>query len=321
MVPLGGNPPAAVPAPTAPGSAAPAPSAPSADVPAPSPSGSPLPAAPAAEGPTISIAELRDVWPDLLEELLEADREAWNAVKNVQPLELEGDVLYFGVTSRTDLEAFKSSGAGPLREVIIAAVGISVKYMPRQIPPAPSAGESAEPAPATDPEPSPRPDSLGDEPPAEYDEPSSEYEGATGEFGDPGFTSARRPDADPSYSPDLGGGSEDPAAIQGVDPEADSPEAEPLEAGSVEPEAEPEDLGPEDPEPTAPEPTAPAPTAPERPKTVAFAVADQVNRADPESDSRPAATLTGGTRYGEAVVRETLGARFIEERLLSQEQE
>ncbi|MGW9020938.1 DNA polymerase III subunit gamma and tau [Leucobacter chromiiresistens] len=83
--------------------------------------------------------DLMEVWPDLLEELLELDRDAWNAVRVVAPLALDGDVLTIGLSSESDLAAFKSTGAGPLRETILSAVGISVKYKPKRMP----AGEAA----------------------------------------------------------------------------------------------------------------------------------------------------------------------------------
>ncbi|KUF07406.1 DNA polymerase III subunit gamma and tau, partial [Leucobacter sp. G161] len=77
--------------------------------------------------------DLREMWPDLLEELLETNRDAWNAVRPVEPLGLEGDLLLVGVSNRSDLEAFKSAGAGPLRETILEATGIRVRYAPRQV--------------------------------------------------------------------------------------------------------------------------------------------------------------------------------------------
>ncbi|WP_141887712.1 DNA polymerase III subunit gamma and tau [Leucobacter komagatae] len=77
--------------------------------------------------------DLREMWPDLLEELLESNRDAWNAVRAVEPLGLEGDLLLVGVANRSDLEAFKTAGAGPLRETILEATGIRVRYAPRQV--------------------------------------------------------------------------------------------------------------------------------------------------------------------------------------------
>lgn len=110
----------------------------------------------AAEGPTPDEAatesdaetsggyeDLMEVWPDLLEELLELDRDAWNAVRVIAPLALEGDVLTVGLASESDLTAFKTTGAGPLRETILSAVGISVKYKPKRMPAEAAAGHGA----------------------------------------------------------------------------------------------------------------------------------------------------------------------------------
>ncbi|QIM17970.1 hypothetical protein G7066_03470 [Leucobacter coleopterorum] len=80
------------------------------------------------------------MWPDLLEEILERDREAWNAVRSVVPLSLESDVLAVGLASQSDLAAFKSVGAGPLREAILSAVGVRVKYVPKRLPEGHAAG-------------------------------------------------------------------------------------------------------------------------------------------------------------------------------------
>ncbi|MFD5601104.1 DNA polymerase III subunit gamma and tau [Leucobacter sp. NPDC058333] len=92
-----------------------------------------------AEAESGGYDDLLELWPDLLEEILELDRDAWNAVRVIAPLALEGDVLTVGLASESDLSAFKTTGAGPLREAILSAVGINVKYKPKRM----SAGEAA----------------------------------------------------------------------------------------------------------------------------------------------------------------------------------
>ena len=77
--------------------------------------------------------DLREMWPELLDELLETNRDAWNAVRPIEPLGLEGDLLIVGVSNRSDLDAFKSVGAGPLRETILESTGVRVRYAPRQV--------------------------------------------------------------------------------------------------------------------------------------------------------------------------------------------
>jgi DNA polymerase-3 subunit gamma/tau len=121
-----------------------------------------------------TLSDLTEIWHDLLEELLEQDRAAWNAVKHVQPLELRPDhTLAIGLASQADLEVFKTDGAGPLREAIVGALGINVKYVPRPLPqgspqgtpqapntqreshPAPQEPSPTEPAPPYEPAPVP----------------------------------------------------------------------------------------------------------------------------------------------------------------------
>lgn len=110
----------------APGSAAPS---------EPQPAEAPAPSAAADPGGDVSFSELADMWPELLEEILESDRDAWNAVRVAVPLGLERDMLTIGFASGSDLNSFKASGAGPLRETILAAVGVRVRYVPKQVPP------------------------------------------------------------------------------------------------------------------------------------------------------------------------------------------
>ena len=87
--------------------------------------------------------DLTEIWPDLLEELLENDRDAWNAVREITPIGLDGDVLSLGFPSKSSLEIFKTAGAGPLREAIVSAVGVRVRYQPKQIAAGASPRESA----------------------------------------------------------------------------------------------------------------------------------------------------------------------------------
>lgn len=90
----------------------------------------------------MSIDDVWGAWSEILEELLESDREAWNAVRSSRPLGLDGELLSIGFVSRSDLEIFKASGAGPLREAIEAALGVTVKYVPKSVPMTDAARES-----------------------------------------------------------------------------------------------------------------------------------------------------------------------------------
>jgi DNA polymerase-3 subunit gamma/tau len=223
---------------------------------------------------TISLDDLLETWPDLLDDLLESDREAWNAVRQVQPLSLEGEMLAVGLASQTDLDAFKKSGAGPLREALAGAFGINVKYVPKPLP------EGVRPmfADREGGDDSPQEPSLTAEP---------EYERV------PEPVVVAEPEVVPVFVPE---------------PEPE-PEPEPGPEPGPEPEPEPEPVFVPEPEPAASAPAEPeTPAQPSAP--VALAVPD-TTREKPKPRETP-----GFTRYGEAVVREVLGARFIEERPL-----
>lgn len=213
------------------------------------------------------LDDLLEVWPDLLQELLETDRDAWNSVRQAHPLGLEGEILTIGLASKADLDAFKASGAGPLRDAIADALGFTVKYVPKPLPtgaaPLTAGRERAEPSPQ---EPSPPPEV----------EP------------EPVDSAPARDDSlsDPDYEP------------------------EPVPAPEVIPETE------VIPEP-APENSMSAPVT----VTVPVPEPEPVRKPSPEpAEEAPAVSTTsaapGFVRYGEAVVREVLGARFLEEKPL-----
>lgn len=191
-----------------------------------------------AEDAAGGLSDLLEVWPDLLEEILEQDRAAWNAVKAVQPLSLEGDVLAVGIASRSDLDAFKAAGAAPLREAILSAVGITVRYVPRSMPqggtPAARPEQSAEPA-AEEPHRVPKFGHQGDD----KAQPNGS---ASGGGNDPMARAAARLSA-------LGPALAAPAWADPVPEEAKRPIAQQPPA-------------PVQPAPTVPAPTVSAPTAP-----------------------------------------------------------
>ena len=182
--------------------------------------------------------DLLELWPDLLEEILEADRDAWNAVSPVVPVALDGDVLTVGLTSESDLAAFKTSGAGPLRETILSAVGISVKYKPTRV--APGSGPAAP--------------NVAREPQTEGDAEEPHRAGSPAEHA---------PNAAPNTTPDA----HDPVAraaarLNGLGPALAAPAwADPVpEAPASAPAPTPQDAAPVvRPEPTPEKTPAPAP--------------------------------------------------------------
>lgn len=250
-----------------------------------------------AEVEAVGLGELKELWPEILDEILESDREAWNAVRVVQPLAFESELLTVGVSSRSDLDMFKTVGAGPLREAILAATGITVKYLPKPMPEGMRATEreaesDEEPSPTADPQlsnavplPTPR-----------------------GEYGDPGFDPSGDPDHDAAYDPDLTG------------------QADAEEQSAPEPEPAPEPVPAPEPAPELALQREPVSTperepVPEQERSSAHADSlDSERSQKPTPETPPKSTIEAATtlppvqrRYGEAVVREVLGARFLEE--------
>jgi DNA polymerase-3 subunit gamma/tau len=211
-----------------------------------------------AEAKTVTLAQMRDSWPEILESVKE-NRNAWMVVYTSQARALDGDVLTVTFPNESDVASFKKpQGPGEsvseiLRGAILLILGLRVKFIAK-------------------------------------------------------------------VEPTL-------AAIvdQIVVAETDAPEP-----------TEPE---PTEPEPTEPEPTEPEPTEPESEPSVdeaGWAVAEIPGSSIPEPEeptrSTPAAktatvkTSTAKTgepnasepqRYGESVVREILGASFIEEQAIA----
>lgn len=260
----------------------------------------------------VGVDDLLELWPELLDEIREGDGEAWNAVRGLQPLSLDADVLTVGVASRTDLDLFKAAGAGPLREAILAATGITVKYLPK---PLPEGTRVAARETSTDEEPSPPRDSVDSEPREPGDR--------RGEFGDPGFDPSGDPDHDAAYDPALTS-ERDPLDLPEPEPEPEPDPGSESEATS-EPEAaaSAEDEAEASREPGAgPEPELERePEAEPEPKAGPESTAEPEPKAKPEREPDRTSLPPVLHRYGEAVVREVLGAKFVEELPLPTERE
>ncbi len=347
----------------------------------------------AADAPQSGFDDLMDLWPELLEEILESDRDAWNAVRVVQPLALDGDVLTVGLASESDLAAFKGVGAGPLRETILGATGVNVKYKPKRVAqssgtadgrqqgaarePRPAGADAEEPhqarpTPADDPveRAVARLSALGPalaapawaDPPPPAPAPMHPQSEETEPQNRAGSTRASDPSvsATPGAVPDSGAegpdvegpGAEEPGAEEpgSADLAGERADSNPVEVAATDPAApaavpEPgfdpgdygDSYGDDDPyadaagdpylasddrmdvpqpestrtepvsEPALPESSQQFPQqSPQSPPPV---------RPQPEPAGKPR-SAPAFTRYGEAVVREVLGARFIEERPL-----
>jgi len=105
--------------------------------------------APKAPG-EVTLDQLRNAWPEILEIVQKAKMSAWTVVYTSHARALDGDVLTLSFVSQNDVDSFKQpQGAGEgvsehLRRAILEVLGIRVKFIAR-------ADASAPAAPATPP--------------------------------------------------------------------------------------------------------------------------------------------------------------------------
>lgn len=340
---------AAVPSPTAaPGTettpavpsapAAPAPSAPAASGPAaaaepersPEPEPAPEPGRPAEPDPTpapapessassapVTFDRIRDAWPAVLKRLEGISRTSWLLATAVQPLAYDGEseVLTLGFTSQHDVAKFKGTtpGSGPsdhLRTAIEQEVGVRVKYLPAPMPPggAPrqpgSSGSaaSADTAPASEP--------------------------ASARPSRPQTRAAAAPVTEWAVAPIPTTAATAPAAPLAVDEEPEEVEAAaaapaPPADGRIDRDEPPlpgdddapafDEEPPYDPayEPPAPYDRPPSPRA--TPAAAPQAAARRAPAAAPPVVVERTPAAGGVQRYGEAVIRQVLGATFLRE--------
>ncbi|WP_410428257.1 DNA polymerase III subunit gamma and tau [Microbacterium sp. 1S1] len=108
----------------------------------PEPAPAPTPGSSAAPSAPVTFDRIRDAWPAVLKRLEGISRTSWLLATAVQPLAYDGDseVLTLGFTSQHDVAKFKGTtpGSGPsdhLRTAIEQEVGVRVKYLPAPMPP------------------------------------------------------------------------------------------------------------------------------------------------------------------------------------------
>ena len=230
--------------------------------------------APATPVEPVSLQQLRDAWPEILDVVQNAKRAAWMVVFTSTARALDGDVLTLTFPSEKDVASFRQGPAAGdsvsehLRAAIQQVLGIRVKFIARgrhRSGGSGTRGGGRRVGRHRDPDVG-RAGTRGDDQ-ARAGEGGTEVRG---EGGAVGRGAAREPAAEPTTEP-------------AVEPE---PVAEPEPAAKTEsaPKSEPASV-------PAPAPVASAKAAPAHPATNA--------------------------RYGEAVVREMLGASFIEEISLS----
>jgi DNA polymerase-3 subunit gamma/tau len=104
---------------------------------------------PAAEAPAVeaektpvTVDQLRNAWPEILESVQKTKMNAWAVVYTSQVRALEGDVLTLSFVSQNDVDSFKKpQGAGEgvseiLRAAILELLGLRVKFIARADAPA-----------------------------------------------------------------------------------------------------------------------------------------------------------------------------------------
>ncbi|MGK2852863.1 MAG: DNA polymerase III subunit gamma and tau [Microbacteriaceae bacterium] len=197
-------------------------------------------ASPPALAAPVTIMQIRDAWPEILDHVERAKRSAWIVIFGSEPKALDGDVLTIQFTSDKDAADFKQQGpdsvSEQLRGAIVQVIGLRVKFVARVAAPAGAAATSAPPSAAVSPE-------------------------------STGIVSTDWPDV----------------AIPGAPTAVEEPPFDPWL-----------DAAPEDP-----------------------GVQLEASQADSAVAAPAAGAGTQPERYGEAVVRELLGAHFIEEETLT----
>jgi DNA polymerase-3 subunit gamma/tau len=151
--------------PSEPSSSSPAASSPVSSPPAASPSVSSSSAAssgpadavatssgPAGPGGSVSLQQLKDAWPEVLERVGAVKRGAWMVAVTATVRALDGDVLTLTFPSQHDVESFKQSNAGQgvsevVRQAILDVLGVRVKYIAK-VDGAPAPSSARGPAPA-----------------------------------------------------------------------------------------------------------------------------------------------------------------------------
>ena len=261
--------------------------------PAPEPA-APAPAPASVPSGPVDIDRVRAAWPAVLTHLEGISRMSWVLVTTVQPLDFDAstDVLTIGFTSAQDLTKFKGTvpGNGPsdhLRAAIEQELGVKVKYRPAQLPPA-ALSEAAAPAPVRTAPPQPQKSA-----PAASAGPVTDWAVAS--------IPTASDEAPPALAPSQ---PEPPVDDARAEPEASVPQAPRDGLADVDdaPLPNDDDAPPED-EPPYQEAQPPARPAAAPPTPVQSYAAPAVTERSPG----------GVQRYGEAVVRQVLGATFVRE--------
>ena len=226
--------------------------------------------------PPVTLSQVKDSWPEILEAVQKAKRTAWMVVFTAKPLEFrDGNVLVLSFPSQNDVDALKQRAApgegigDVLKQAVFDVLGVRPGLLARveaaradasKAPPA-YAPTSDKPAPTSD---KPAPTSDKSYTPTTDDVPPEQTE----------------PDVEPPVPPVPSGATWATAVITDAEPETKR----------------------------APDPVT---VKVEKP------VGRPAETPAPAKRPAPVATADGKQRYGESVVREILGASFIEEQTVA----
>ena len=291
----------------------------------------PAAAEPAAPRGPVTFESIRASWPAVLTRLEDISRTSWLLATAVQPLAYVTDteVLTLGFASQHDVAKFKGTtpGSGPsdhLRSAIEQELGVRVKYLPAPMPAggAPRQSAASGPSAPADSAPASEPASAGSS--------RSQVRGASASSVTEWAVAPI-----PTAQEEPTGGPPVPSSPLPVDEEPEEVEAAasapvPPSDGAVDRDEPPlpgddeapafDDEPPYDPsyEPPVSRQSAPQQSAPQRsapPQSAPRPSALQTQRAAaaPPVVIERAPSVGGVQRYGEAVIRQVLGATFLRE--------
>ncbi|MFS0732136.1 DNA polymerase III subunit gamma and tau [Microbacterium sp. 1P10UB] len=301
--------------------AAPVKESPAASAPEPAPHPTAAPTAP------VTLQMLRDSWPEILGRLERISRASWLVASNARLLSFADDVLTLAFQSQSDVAKFKqlNAGQGPsedLRQAISAVLGIRVKYIARH---------DTGPAPVDGPPDIPPDDPYDPGPGDDGPEPVRPPYGGGG--GAARSSEPRAGDSRPTAARAVASVTEWAVAAIPVDAPGEAPSSSAFGArdngaapAPLAVDDEPEDAASASPTALQTATLAPAREGDVLPDAVVEPVSDD-DVDDAEEIAPPVADApvppvvaprlpvsSGGVqRYGEAVVRQMLNARFVRE--------
>ena len=297
----------------------------------PTPPDVPVEVEPASVATPVTLQQIRDAWPEILEVVKNSKRNAWMALVASTPRAYVGDVLTVAFATEADVASFKQpQGPGEsiseqLRGAIHEVLGVRVKFLARhEVSPDDVAATAT---PATPESPTAAVPSTAESAPKAGSAPKAE---SLPKVKSPAKAESA-PKAEPTVSPKAESRvlatAESPTPPIAENPLPPAPEWNVVPIPSSDTAAVPVPGG----SPAAPGPglereSVSEPNAGSHPRPESESIASASSTPASEAPAPVAAkrapqqnTADGKARYGEAVVREILGASFIEEQSLRPE--